>query len=737
MVTSAIYSHPSLKALIPGAMFRQYKMLEQIGFGGQGVVWSALDPAQKQICAIKFNEIPDSDESEADNIRDEHQLEELVKLHHAHILPLHEYGFEERVIFTVSPYIPGGTLMEKIKAEPLSFDEILRYGTEIASALDYLHTQGIIHRDLKTSNILMDMSNNTHLADFGLARMVSTSTIALHTGHGTLPYAPPEQIQMKAITPKSDIFSFGILLYEMFTGQLPWNGQRQLGMVQTHSRQEIPDPRELNENLPPQVIDVLRRVTCAIPGERPNSAGEVMKMFYYVFKTTSDSQPKATPPGGIATHNKDTDELLKNGLSQWESTNGAYNLGLTRFVMIDLEREKINVDTFGPFMLSQALTYGYNNEQWWAIVSAPRDRLSVSSLLLRKNNDAITERVIGHLTNDMNVRAFPKGLPNSMITSLLEIGTETDNIFLRQQIFEGIRILTHPGSEWNNQLLQPNQVKRLGDLALEDSEMGDATAELIGHLRSSSAVQAILRHKDDERKIAVLLLIQKAAGSLPSSVQGDVRFKLSTNWIVYRLAQQPVSLIGAYMLTFLGAALGVGLQVYLTYRLPNFLDTARLTTSLEQGLIVGAVFGLGIFMTRVIVERFQSSNALLRIPLGTIGGILGMNIGLLVFHILFVNTPPKGYSITAACALIAFTFAIGGLVRSRLIRMILSSLSIFTAIMGTWWIHVNIAASPLDLTPVFRYDYAWPLTQVASTALGVALLIGIFGNLVNLTIAED
>jgi hypothetical protein len=273
-------------------------------------------------------------------------------------------------------------------------------------------------------------------------------------------------------------------------------------------------------------------------------------------------------------------------------------------------------------------------------------------------------------------------------------------------------------------------------LALEDSDVGDTAAELIGHLRSSSAVQAILDHKDDERKIAVLLLIQKTAGSLPSSVQGGVRFKLSTNWVINRLLQQPINLVSAYILTFIGTTLGVALQAYMTYNLPNFLDTERVVISLERGLIIGAIFGLGIFTIRVIVERFQSISALVRVPIGMIGGIVGMNIGLLLFHILFV-TPPKGFSITAACILIAFAFAVGGLVRLRWIRMIMCSFAIFIAIMGTWWIHLNLAASTLDLTPVFRYDYAWPLTQVAFIALSIALLIGIFGNLVNLSITED
>src|SRR6185369_5019458 len=131
--------------------------------------------------------------------------------------------------------------------------------------LDYLHAQGVIHRDLKSENILLDLRYNCYLADFGLARMVSTSTLAFHTGHGTPPYASPEQIQSRALTAKSDIFSFGVLMYEMFTSQLPWNGKKQLGMEQLTSNQELPDPREFNNKLPPLLADVLRRITSADP----------------------------------------------------------------------------------------------------------------------------------------------------------------------------------------------------------------------------------------------------------------------------------------------------------------------------------------------------------------------------------------------------------------------------------------------------------------------------------------
>ena len=166
----------SISPLVPGGSFRQYQLLEQIGVGGQAVVWSALDKSRNRVLAIKFNKILDSDPDQAEEIGIEYKLDRLVNLHHAHILPVYAYGSEERIRFLVSPYIPGGTLSLKIRTSPLSIDDVLRYGAEIASALDYLQNQGVIHRDLKSSNILLDLSDHTYLADFGLARILSDST---------------------------------------------------------------------------------------------------------------------------------------------------------------------------------------------------------------------------------------------------------------------------------------------------------------------------------------------------------------------------------------------------------------------------------------------------------------------------------------------------------------------------------------------------------------------------------
>lgn len=726
-----------LNTLVSGSAFRQYTLLEQIGVGGQGVVWSALDPLEKRIYAIKFNEILETDEALVDDERTAHQQEKLIHLKHPHILPLREFGVEGGKRFAVSPYIVGGTLTQKIRTSPPSAEEAIRYGMEIASALDFLHSKGVIHRDLKSSNILLNLSGCAYLSDFGLARVVSTSTLAFHTGHGTPPYAPPEQNRLKEITPKSDIFSFGILLFELFTGQLPWNGRKQLGMEQLHSDAELPDPREVNALLPPRLADVLRRVTAADPDLRPRSAGEVMRVICHLFGVPYQPLDESAHDEAAA-HQKDVEQLLWQGLAQWKSSEGMYNLGLTRFAVVDLERSQIDTRVFGSFLLSQALTYGYQDDYWWAAVSDPRERLDVVSLLLQRDSDVITSRILDHLMADMEIRAFSRGLPQSVSVSLFDIGLRTGDPNLCRRILQDLCALIPPSRTWGEKKLPLGiaQIQQLGELALEDSESGDAAAELIGHLRAAPAVQVIANHHDNRRSVDALLLIQQTAGSLPSFVRGGIRLRLSLEWIFQRLIEKPVSLVNAYFMAFLGSSLGIAVQVYLTINLTGLFDSARLTISLERGLITGFVFGLGIFLTRAAMERFHTSRLLPRFLTGTFAGALLMNLALLIFHVLFVRTPPQGFLISGGCLLIALAFAAGGLSRSYLFRSLLASLAVFGTILAAWLLHTQYASSPEQLTPLFRYDYAWSLARVAWTALAVALPIGFLGNAVDLTLKK-
>ena len=209
--------------------FLHYELLEQIGAGGQGVVWSALEKENNRIVAIKFIETSDQQIQAVTDNMFEQQGRLFRQLEHPNILPLYDYGTLGGLRFLVSLYVPGGSLQDQLATGRLPVETSLNFAAHIASALDYLHGHDIIHRDLKPGNVLTDLNHNIYVFDFGLARVISDSTMAMHTGHGTLPYSPPEQSSHSEITVQSDLYSFGVMLYQFLratsrgTGKSPGN----------------------------------------------------------------------------------------------------------------------------------------------------------------------------------------------------------------------------------------------------------------------------------------------------------------------------------------------------------------------------------------------------------------------------------------------------------------------------------------------------------------------------------
>ncbi|MBI5961575.1 MAG: protein kinase [Chloroflexi bacterium] len=253
-----------------------YVIAEKLGSGGMATVYRAFRPDGKQV-AVKVLAIHLADN---ENIRKrfEREVVTLRQLKHPHILPLENAGHEEGRPYFVMPLLTGHSLADLIKKGPLPADLISSYTHQIASALDFAHTNKVIHRDIKPSNILIDDQGQTFLADFGVAHLVlgEQDERLTSTGEfiGTVSYAPPEQSRGDIPERSGDLYSLAVMVFEMATGRLPFEGPTSLVVMKKHFHDPVPNPREFNSLLPPKLYDVLIKGMAKLPAARYRSALE-------------------------------------------------------------------------------------------------------------------------------------------------------------------------------------------------------------------------------------------------------------------------------------------------------------------------------------------------------------------------------------------------------------------------------------------------------------------------------
>jgi len=722
--------------LFPGYQFLQFQLLEQIGYGGQGFVWSAIDKTNDRIVAIKFNRIDGPDQKPESEAQFKHQAGQLMQLSHPNALPLFDFGTFLPYRYLVTPFLSGGSLQERVFSGTLTIQNTLDFSARIASVLDYLHGKGIIHRDLKPSNILLDARDHPYVADFGLARNIVDTTQAMHTGHGTPPYAPPEQHTLRELTLKSDIFEFGVMLFEMFTRQLPWDGKKSLGLQQLYTEDEIPDPREIDPRLPAGVWNVLRTMTSADPEMRYASAMQAVSQLFAAFNLNLPSQIlKDAFPYQLA---QDAGFLLQQYMKGWSPETGATCLNLTHFAVIDSEQRKIiGTPQGGPdkstFMFQHAIVHGYNDDFWWGKVVDPADRLRLSMLLTRGENPVINERVVRHIVRDGQIRSLKAPLPEFSATVFLEVAHSNRDPELQRGIFNTLSDLAPASNHWRPTVFGVEADQLLAFLALEAPPEGDVAAALIGTLRSTLAVETVLNSGASKRRNDALIAIQQSAGSLPQSIPDRIRLESTGRWLTRRLFDKPLRLLSVYGWIVLGIALSAGLQTYLTYRLPQFMDTLRILGSLERGAILGLILGIGVLATRVVVERFPEFNGFIRLGAAIlVGGIL-INLAFFIFDVLMNSLVPMGILVSTGSLLIAAGYGLGGLVKPRLLKILITSVFVGIAIAGSWAGHVLLSRMSIAMSPVFFYEYSWPPVQVIATILVVAIPMSILGNLGDLS----
>lgn len=256
----------------------RYQIIEQVGGGGMALVYKAHDVLLNRNVAIKvLRQQFVNDEEFIRRFRREAQS--AASLSHSNIVSVYDVGQEGEIHYIVMEYIEGQNLNEIIKERaPMQVDEAVRIASQIADALDHAHHNDIIHRDIKPHNILIGRNGRVKVTDFGIARAVTSSTIT-QTGSvvGSVHYFSPEHAKGVATGEKSDIYSLGIVLYQMLTGRLPFLGESPISVALKHLQEHFEEPRLVNPLIPQSVENIILKSMRKNPSERYNSAREMLR----------------------------------------------------------------------------------------------------------------------------------------------------------------------------------------------------------------------------------------------------------------------------------------------------------------------------------------------------------------------------------------------------------------------------------------------------------------------------
>ncbi len=697
-----------------------YRLTELIGKGGFSEVWSAWDTRLNRLVAIKI--IPRGPSDAYNTIQFGREATMISRLEHPYILPLYDFGETPEFRFLVMRYVTGGSLAQRLERGRLPLQEVLRLIGPIASTLDYIHEQRVVHRDLKPGNILLDAQGLPYLTDFGLAKQLTDETRPMHSASGTLTYMPPEQFSGGGLSIQSDIYSFGILLYQLFTGDLPYEGKVALGMRQLNKPEELPDVTLADPKLPARLNEYLWQLTAPDPAKRPETALPVVQSISELMRgIASDGTSPVTVPAitealeSGAYRLREAETLLQQDLRPWHD--GEFTLSLTHFVLLDIllrDLPLLITSEVRSLMLRGALESGQQVDYWWQECTEEERRRACWHAIL-KGSDTVCLLALTLAAKTVWTRQTDP-------ETLVEIGKRlmplSDFTPVALEYLE--RALPKPGN-WISLDNFAQVDENLAALATSTSPLAERAAALIGRARRARAVMRLPTLPGQANPI---LLVYETAGGLPDSIGGTARLRLLLMLAFRQLTRRPLEALNQYFWTAVGNVLALALIIYVTFRSTEILGSYRINNTLGFGLLFGLLYAVGVWLARHIAQRLRIAPFWLRTALGTVAGGLVLAFDFTLYHQLALN----GSEIEPLVAISSGMLYVAGFAVSvglpLWLQVICGAAGVTAAFLLPWFNYVNYDITPPFIFEAFDVEAATPLAVTLSIAYGLILALG-------------